>query len=72
MEYIDSIYANPHYHGLFFSSPFVTPNHQYPFSMKNFLKSVRDIANKYGKKLMISMDGFDPKPDQKINKKKAR
>ncbi len=72
MEYIDSIYANPHYHGLFFSSPFVTPNHQYPFSMKNFLKSVREIANKYGKKLMISMDGFDPKPDQKINKKKAR
>jgi hypothetical protein len=40
--------------------------------MKNFLKSVREIADKYGKKLMISMDGFDPKPDQKINKKKAR
>jgi len=72
MKHIDEIYQNPHYHGLFFASPFITPNHQYPFSMKNFLKSVRQIADKYGKKLMISMDGFDPKPDQKINKKKAR
>jgi hypothetical protein len=40
--------------------------------MKNFLKSVREIADKYGKKLMISLDGYDPKPDQLINKKKAR
>lgn len=72
MKHIDEIYQNPHYQGIFFASPFVTPNHQYPFSMKNFLKSVREIADKYGKKLMISMDGFDPKPDQKINKKKAR
>lgn len=40
--------------------------------MKNFLKSIREIADKYGKKLMISMEGYDPKPDQKINKKKAR
>ena len=40
--------------------------------MKNFLKSVRVIADKYGKKLMIGLDGIDPKPDQKINKKKAR
>jgi hypothetical protein len=45
---------------------------EYPFSMKNFLKSVREIADKYGKKLMISLDGYDPKPDQLINKKKAR
>ena len=40
--------------------------------MKNFLKAVRKIADKYGKSLMISLDGVDPKPDQKINKKRAR
>jgi hypothetical protein len=40
--------------------------------MKNFLKSVREIADKHGKMLIIGMDGVDPKPDQKINKKKAR
>jgi spore germination protein YaaH len=72
MKYLEGIYENPHYDGIYFSSPFVTPNHQYPFSMKNFLKSVREIADKNGKKLMISMEGYDPKPDQKINKKKAR
>ena len=72
MEYIESIYANPHFQGIFFSSPFITPNHQYPFSMKNFLKSLREIADKHGKLLIIGMDGVDPKPDQKINKKKAR
>lgn len=72
LSIFDQIYANPHYQGVFFSSPFITPNHQYPFSMKNFLKSVRAIADKHGKKLLIGMDGVDPKPDNKINKKKAR
>lgn len=72
LEIFDQIYSNPHYQGVFFSSPFITPNHQYPFSMKNFLKSVRAIADKHGKQLLIGMDGVDPKPDNKINKKKAR
>ncbi len=72
MNYFEDLYANPHYQGVLFSSPFITPNHQYPFSMKNFLKGVREIADRHGKKLMISLDGVDPKPDQKINKKKAR
>ena len=72
LEIFDQIYANPHYQGVFFSSPFITPNHQNPFSMKNFLKSVRAIADKHGKKLLIGMDGVDTKPDNKINKKKAR
>ena len=72
LGFFEEVFANPHYHGIFFQSPFITPNHQYPFSMKNFLKSVRAIADKYGKKLMIGLDGVDPKPDQKINKKKAR
>lgn len=40
--------------------------------MKSFLKDVRVIADKYNKSLMVGMDGVDPKPDQKINKKKAR
>jgi len=72
MTFFEEIYSNPHYDGIYFSSPFITPNHQYPFSMKNFLKSVKEIATKHNKTLMISMDGVDPKPDQKINKKKAR
>lgn len=72
MGFIEEIYANPHFQGILFSSPFVTPNHKYPFSMKNFLKDIRAIADKHGKKLIIGMDGVDPKPDQKINKKKAR
>ena len=72
LDIFQQIYANPHYQGVFFSSPFITPNHQYPFSMKTFLKGVRAIADKYGKKLLIGMDGVDPKPDNKINKKKAR
>mgnify|MGYP000398010074 CR=1 FL=1 len=72
LGFFEEVYANPHYDGVFFQSPFITPNHQYPFSMKNFLKSVREIADKHGKKLMVGMDGVDPKPDQKINKKKAR
>jgi spore germination protein YaaH len=72
MQFFEDIYANPLYHGVFFASPFITPNHQYPFSMKNFLKSVREIADRHGKKLMIGLEGVDPKPDQKINKKKAR
>lgn len=64
--------ANPYYDGIFFSSPFITPNHQYPFSMKNFMKSVKEKVVSHGKMLAISLDGVDPKPDQKINKKKAR
>lgn len=40
--------------------------------MKNFMKSVREKCDLYGKKLFITMDGVDQKPDQKINKKKAR
>ncbi len=72
MAYFETIYSNPLYDGVFFASPFITPNHQYPFSMKNFLKSIKEIANRHNKTLMISMEGVDPKPDQKINKKKAR
>jgi len=41
IQYIDTILQNQYYSGILFSSPFVTPNHQYPFSMKTFLKSVR-------------------------------
>jgi hypothetical protein len=40
--------------------------------MKNFIKSVREVANKHNKTLMIILEGVNPKPDQKINKKKAR
>ena len=72
MGFIEEIYANPHYQGIFFASPFITPNHQYPFSMKNFVKNMREIADKYGKLVILGFDGVDPKPDQKINKKKAR
>ena len=72
LQFVEEIYANPHYSGILFSSPFITPNHQYPFSMKSFLKSLKEIGKKYDKTLMVTMDGVDPKPEQKINKKKAR
>lgn len=50
----------------------MTPNHKYPFSMKNILKQIRAIADEYKKLLFIGLEGYDPKPDRKINKKKAR
>lgn len=50
----------------------MTPNHKYPFSMKNILKQIRDIADELGKLIFIGMEGVDDKPDRKINKKKAR
>jgi Ni,Fe-hydrogenase III component G len=56
MKHIDDKNQSPH--------PSL-PNHQYPFA----LKSVREIVDKYGRKPMISMDGFNAKPDQKANKK---
>lgn len=60
------------YDGIFFATPFMTPNHKYPFSMKNILKQIRDIADELGKLIFIGMEGVDDKPDRKINKKKAR
>lgn len=50
----------------------MTPNHKFPFSMKNILKKIREIANEHGKLLFIGMDGYDEKPDRKVNKKKAK
>eukprot|EP00919_Chromeraceae_sp_WS-2016_P064122 GHVR01151714.1.p1 GENE.GHVR01151714.1~~GHVR01151714.1.p1 ORF type:complete len:149 (+),score=0.29 GHVR01151714.1:344-790(+) len=72
MNHFRGIIENNLYDGVIFSSPFITPNHKYPFSMKNILKDIRQIVKDNGKMLMITMDGVDNKPDQKINKKKAR
>ncbi len=72
MNFIRQVYANDLYDGMHFSSPFVTPNHKYPFSMRSFLKDMRVIADEHDKMLTISMDGTSNKPDQKIGKKKAR
>lgn len=55
-----------------FNTPFMTPNHKYPFSMRNILKKIREAADEKGKLLFIGLEGYDPKPDRKINKKKAR
>jgi hypothetical protein len=47
---------NEYYDGLYFASPFVTPNHKYPFSMKNMLKSMKDVVKgKYNKLLMVGL-----------------
>ena len=53
-------------------TPFMTPNHKYPFSMKSILKQIREAADERGKKIFIGLEGVDNKPDRKINKKKAR
>lgn len=72
ISYFRQILENTHYDGVFFSTPFMTPNHKYPFSMKSLLKQIRAAADELGKMVMIGMDGVDNKPDNKINKKKAR
>ena len=72
IDYFREILSNPLYDGVFFSTPYMTPNHKYPFSMKNILKQIRDIADEFKKLLFIGMEGVDDKPDNKINKKKAR
>lgn len=53
-------------------TPFMTPNHKYPFSMKNILKQIRAIADELHKIIVIGLEGVDNKPDRKISKKKAR
>ena len=53
-------------------TPFMTPNHKYPFSMKNILKKIRAIADEKNKLILIGMEGVDNKPDRKVSKKKAR
>ena len=45
IEYFREVLSNPLYDGVFFSTPYMTPNHKYPFSMKNILKQIRDIAD---------------------------
>jgi hypothetical protein len=40
--------------------------------MKSILKKIREAADERKKLLFIGLEGFDPKPDRKINKKKAR
>lgn len=39
------ILDNPNYDGVVFNSPFMTPNHKYPFSMKNILKKIREATD---------------------------
>lgn len=38
LDYFRQIVSNPCYDGVLFSSPFITPNHKYPFSMSSMLK----------------------------------
>ncbi len=73
LNFIREVISNPYYDGILFASPFVTPNHKYPFSMAGMMKDMRRIIkNEFNKSLMVSMEGVDEKPDMKINKKKAR
>lgn len=72
MKFFTEILENPLYDGVAFMTPFMTPNHKYPFSMKNILKKIREIADSNGKLIFIGLEGVDDKPDRKVNKKKAR
>lgn len=72
IDFFKQVLDNPHYDGVTFMTPFMTPNHKYPFSMKNILKKIREAADERGKMIFIGMEGVDDKPDRKINKKKAR
>ena len=44
LDYFRQIVSNPYYDGVLFSSPFITPNHKYPFSMSSMLKEIRKIV----------------------------
>ena len=72
IEAFKEVLSNPHYDGVAFMTPFMTPNHKYPFSMKNILKKIRAAADEKGKMIFIGLEGVDDKPDRKVNKKKAR
>ena len=72
IEVFKEVLSNPHYDGVAFMTPFMTPNHKYPFSMKNILKKIRAAADEKGKMIFIGLEGVDDKPDRKVNKKKAR
>jgi hypothetical protein len=43
LKYFRDIASNPYYDGILFASPFITPNHKYPFSMSSMLKEIRKI-----------------------------
>lgn len=56
LDYFRQIASNPYYDGILFSSPFITPNHKYPFSMSSMLKEIRKIVKgEFNKLLMVSM-----------------
>lgn len=44
LDFFRQIVSNPYYDGVLFSSPFITPNHKYPFSMSSMLKEIRKIV----------------------------
>ena len=43
LNFIREVISNPYYDGILFASPFVTPNHKYPFSMAGMMKDMRKI-----------------------------
>ena len=43
--YFKEVLTNPLYDGVTFMTPFMTPNHKYPFSMKNIIKRIREVAD---------------------------
>lgn len=55
IESFRTVLSNPYYDGVTFMTPFMTPNHKYPFSMKNILKQIRVIADELNKIIVIGM-----------------
>ena len=45
VEFFREVLSNPLYDGVTFMTPFMTPNHKYPFSMKNIMKKIRAVAD---------------------------
>lgn len=53
LSYFREIASNPYYDGVLFASPFITPNHKYPFSMSSMLKEIKKIIKGEFNKLLI-------------------
>ena len=72
LDYVREILSNPLFDGILLASTFVTPNTKFPWSMKEIVRSIRQVVDIHEKMLFLSFEGVDNKPDRIINKKKAR
>ena len=71
MEYFTQILDNPNYDGVTFMTPFMTPNHKYPFSMKNIMKKSSFLQHEPAERLQITQLGSKPYPVKNWLKKET-